>query len=183
MQKLYEIYNELIKLDMYNPKYFELYKDYLKLLIKLGTNSPVFNNDALIYKNGNCYSYALDLFNPKGISNEKLELGLHIGYLSNNISAYPDLNKYLYGLQKDLEILEIDSYGSCYDKENVHNGYKIAFFFSKNDFHFVRQNADNSWSHKIGFLNKIENFESLPLTLNNYEYVKTLEIVKPVIKK
>ena len=91
--------------------------------------------------------------------------------------------KYLYGLAKDFEELNIDSYEISSDLPNEHGGYKIAFYLSFNDFHFLRQNSDGSWSHKVGYLNRIDKFDTLPNIVNgNYELIKVLEIVKPKVR-
>ena len=61
--KIYGLYNEILKISMDSPKYFELYKEYIKLLILVSSNNPSFNDDVKKYINGDCYSYALDIFN------------------------------------------------------------------------------------------------------------------------
>ena len=181
--KIYGLYNEISKIPMNSPKYYELYKEYIKLLLLVSSNNPSFNDDAKRYVNGNCYSYALDIFNPEGISNVIMQLGLNIGYLSKNLVFKGTPEKYLYGLAKDFEELNIDSYETSVDLPNCHNGYKIAFYLSFNDFHFLRQNSDGSWSHKVGYLNRIDKLDTLPKTVNgNYELIRTLEIVKPKVR-
>ena len=181
--KIYGLYHEISKIPMDSPKYFELYKEYIKLLILVSSNNPSFNDDVKKYVNGNCYSYALDIFNPEGISNAILQLGLNVGYLSRNLVFKGTPEKYLYGLAKDFEELNIDSYETGVDLPNNHGGYKIAFYLSFNDFHFLRQNSDDSWSHKVGYLNRIDKFDTLPKTVNgNYELIRTLEIVKPKVR-
>ena len=112
-----------------------------------------------------------------------MQLGLNIGYLSKNLVFKGTPEKYLYGLAKDFEELNIDSYETSVDLPNCHNGYKIAFYLSFNDFHFLRQNSDGSWSHKVGYLNRIDKLDTLPKTVNgNYELIRTLEIVKPKVR-
>lgn len=181
--KIYGLYNEILKISMDSPKYFELYKEYIKLLILISSNNPSFNDDVKKYINGNCYSYALDIFNPEGISNVILQLGLNVGYLSRNLVYNGTKEKYLYGLAKDFEELNIDSYEISSDLPNEHGGYKIAFYLSFNDFHFLRQNSDGSWSHKVGYLNRLDKFDTLPNIVNgNYELIKVLEIVKPKVR-
>ena len=59
------------------------------------------------------------------------------------------------------------------------------------DYHFVRQNSDGSWSSKLGYEECIVKSDNPLNYLNdniydvstNYEYVKTLELVKPSIKR
>ena len=57
------------------------------------------------------------------------------------------------------------------------------YYLSFNDFHFLRQNSDGSWSHKVGYLNRLDKFDTLPNIVNgNYELIKVLEIVKPKVR-
>ena len=81
-------------------------------------------------------------------------------------------------------MLGIKWYKSGINKPNSHGGYKIAVYFSDDDFHFLRQNRDFSWSEKQGYTNRVLKVDD-PLCLSkiykNYKHVKTLEIVKPVI--
>lgn len=56
----------------------------------------------------------------------------NIGFMTN------DLDDNLYWLQKDLEKLEIGSYECTMLGDVKHGGYKISFFKSPHDFHFIR---------------------------------------------
>ena len=47
--KIYGHYNEILKIPMDSPKYFELYKEYIKLLILVSSNNPSFNDDVKKY--------------------------------------------------------------------------------------------------------------------------------------
>lgn len=47
--KIYGLYNEILKLPKDSPKYFELYKEYIKLLILVSSNNPSFNDDVKKY--------------------------------------------------------------------------------------------------------------------------------------
>ena len=181
LKELLLIYSQMLKTSD-NQKYFELYKMYLQLLVRLGTNKPEFEENQKKYTNGNCYSYALGLSNPEGVSNVIMQTGMNIGYVGGSLVTANDPKKYLYGIQKDFETLEIDFYDSSLDSENKHNGYKIAFYVSSTDFHFIRQNVDGSWSHKVGYLKIIEKLNTPSDTIEDYKHIKTLEIVKPVIK-
>ena len=181
LKELLLIYSQMLKTSD-ERKYFELCKMYLQLLVKLGTNNPVFEENKEKYTNGNCYSYALGLSNPKFVNNNFLQTGMSIGYVGGSLVSSNNPGKYLYGIQKDFETLEIDFYDSITGEENKHGGYKIAFYVSPEDFHFIRQNADGSWSHKVGYSKIIERVNEPGENLNDYKYVKTLEIVKPVLK-
>lgn len=181
LKELLLIYSQMLKTSD-NRKYYELYKMYLQLLVKLGTNKPVFEENPKKYTNGNCYSYALGLSNPEGVSNVIMQTGMNIGYVGGNLVTSNEPKKYLYGIQKDFETLEVDFYDSAIGEENKHGGYKIAFYVSPKDFHFIRQNIDGSWSHKVGYSKVIEKVYEPSETFEGYKRVKTLEIVKPVLK-
>lgn len=181
LKELLLIYSQMLK-TCDERKYFELYKMYLQLLVKLSTNKPVFEENQKKYTNGNCYSYALGLSNPDGVSNVIMQTGMNIGYVGGSLVTSNDPEKYLYGIQKDFETLEVDFYDSAIGEENKHGGYKIAFYVSPKDFHFIRQNIDGSWSHKVGYSKVIKMVNEPGETFEGYKRVKTLEIVKPVLK-
>ena len=56
-------------------------------------------------------------------------------------------------IKRDCSALSINAFGCDYDSKLHENESKIALTYSKadNDFHFLRQNADGSWSHKPGW--------------------------------
>ena len=60
LRKLNEEGNEYKGSDIY-----KLYRDYLKLSMKLSFNNPSFEMDKSKYPYGNCYSYALGLRCPE----------------------------------------------------------------------------------------------------------------------
>ena len=67
---------------------------------------------------------------------------------------------------------------------NEHGGYKISLYESSDDFHFIRQNEDGTWSHKLGYSDLVERIDNPSKYLfDEYECIKTLEIVKPVLRK
>ncbi len=183
-KKLFTEFDHMCSLDV-----LDLYREYLKLSVKLGTNSPVFDEKFGKYAHCNCYCYALGITAPyefvKRYEYKEIDdLSHNLGFMDDRFRYSLDLDMNLSGLQSDLELLGIDSYETTMLHEPSHNGYKIAFFKAYDDFHFIRQNSDGSWSHKLGYTPKIERIE-MPQerVLGRYNYVKTLEIVKPVIRK
>ena len=48
--KIYGLYNEILKIPMDRPKYFDLYKEYIKLLILVSSNILVLMMMKKIYK-------------------------------------------------------------------------------------------------------------------------------------
>lgn len=190
-RKLILVYSRLITRigTISSAEVYELYREYLKLSVKLSTNSPLFDEKEGKYNNCNCYCYALGITAPdifaKTFEYKEIDDFCHnIGFMTNEMHSSSDLDDNLYWLQKDLEKLEIDSYECTMLGDAKHGGYKIAFFKSPYDFHFIRQNIDGIWSHKLGYTPTIEKVE-MPQerVLGRYNYVKTLEIVKPVIWK
>ena len=188
-RKLILVYYKLISQigSIGSAEVYELYREYLKLSVKLGTNQPLFDEKEGKYDNCNCYCYALgitapDIFAKTFEYKEIDEFGHNIGFMTNEMHCSINLDDNLYYLQSDLEKLEIDSYECTMFCDTHHGGYKIAFFKSPHDFHFIRQNIDGTWSHKLGYTPVIERIE-MPQerVLGKYNYIKTLEIVKPVI--
>lgn len=190
-----KVYSELMKLylrikssdSLSEGEVLKIYRDYLKLSIKLGTNKPLFIEDKESYNSGNCYCYAMGFNSPKIIGEKYYDscnrsLRHDVGFISE-LPYSNDRKSIISALESDLEWLGIAFYECEPDSENIHGGYKIALYKSYFDFHFLRENSDKTWSHKLGYSNRIESFDTLPLIVNrNYDYVKTLEIVKPVVK-
>ena len=50
------------------------------------------------------------------------------------------------------------------------------------DFHFIRQNIDKKWSHKLGYSETID-IVTPKYNVLEYTNVGTIEIVKPVIRE
>ena len=209
--KITEVFMELSELlakedltkSIANKEIRRLYREYLKLYVKICRMIPEYE-EGRFKGNINCYFYALDLPLPNVFS-ESFESITNLPFCTNlgEISALKyfrhrflvptstDLLDYVY---TDLDTLKINAYDSAINLPIRHNGYKIAIFFENNkrrDYHFVRQNSDGSWSSKIGYeelIVKSDNpFDYLNDNLfdikTNYEYVKTLELVKPSIKR
>ena len=179
-----------------NKDILNLYKNYLELLIKYQEAIPCLENDYKL-KNVSCYLYALGLNIPSIFKSVYETLtSWQFGVDPGEISGY---NAFVEGWTKeelmerlyaDLDTLKIKAYPSTIIAMPKHNGYKIACFLDKDgkDFHFARQNQNGIWSQKIGFNKKIyiDNDPTAFLHLSkdyNYELIKTLEIVKPSLKK
>lgn len=165
------------KLDL-----LKLYRDFVKEYIKVSKKIPDFYKDKHFYLNGNCYCYALmiptpDIFNDSYNSKSKFAFSHDVGFLAGNEYSN-DVGDCITNLKDDLEFLDISYYDSDIDEETKHNGYKIAFYKSPDDFHFLRENKDGTWSHKLGYDGKIVRVIPDDIILGNYKYVKTLELVK-----
>lgn len=183
--------------NMSSTDVYKLYIKYLKESIKFGTNKLSFNEDINKYRFANCYAYALGLQCSK------------ISAIFLNLYEYKEIEKFYYNtgftltseeraklfpirrtIAQDIELMMMDfknlgikSYESDINAKVEHDGYKIAIYEYFNDYHFVRQNFDGSWSHKLGYSNKFVQIDNPPKEiLHKYSYVKTIEIVKPVIQ-
>ena len=186
-----------------NQEIRRLYREYLKLYVKICRMIPEYEEGR--YKgNINCYFYALDLSLPYVFS-ESFERITNLPFCTNlgEISALkyfrknfivPTASNLLDYVYTDLDTLKIKAYDSAINLPIRHNGYKIAIFMENNkrkDYHFARQNSDGSWSSKIGYEEVIVKSDNPLDYLNDnlygiktdYEYVKTLELVKPSIKR
>ena len=195
--------NEELTKSVANKEIRRLYREYIKLYVKISRMIPDYD-EGKFKGNINCYFYALDLSLPNVFS-ESFERITNLPFCTNlgEISALKyfrenfivptpaDLLDYVY---TDLDTLKIKVYNSAINLPIRHNGYKIVIFMENNkrrDYHFVRQNSDGSWSSKIGYeelIVKSDNpFDYLNDNLfdikTDYEYVKTLELVKPSIKR
>lgn len=164
---------------------YKLYRQYLKLSMKISTNKPKYNSDKTSYPYGNCYSYALGFHCPEEfakIFDEKCAIAFpfNIGLMNSFFTSYDKLSS---DLDSDLDSLDIKHYDIDYDEPCSHGGYKISLYETDDDFHFIRENSDGSWSHKIGFDGEVSKVKPSKYLLGYYEYIKTMEIVKPVVRE
>lgn len=171
---------------------YELYIRYLKLYMLLPIKSPEFDKNNPLYFNGNCYCYALMLPIPEEFYNAymnayadidfPLSLRHDVGFISKKeFSLKP--SKLLDNLKRDLDYLDIDYYETDIGSMNNHGGYKISLYCNPfEDFHFIREDSDGKWSHKLGYAGSIERINPSE-RIYNYNLVTTYEIVKPGVRK
>lgn len=187
--KIMNIYKYLyLHRKLSSAEILKLYIEYLKLSVCLGTNSPVFEENLKKYNHTNCYCYALGIDYPRLFFERYLYAEIdsfyhELGFISRCSKPYV-ISKKIENLYKDLETLNIRFYETDIDSQTKHDGYKIAFYNCDNscDFHFFRQNIDGSWSEKQGYSSRFFKVSKLEPVVGNYKLVKTLEIVKPIIK-
>ena len=180
---------------------YDLYRYYLKLYV-LYTGNKVLSSDTWSSQN-NCYFYALNLPTPIIFPNIYNEMFLDSFYCDlgviSNLEVLEDkdftLDNFLKYIYSDLDALNIKYYPSTINSELKHDGYKIAIFFDEynKDYHIIRQNNDGLWSQKYGQMDIISVSDNPLNFLNNplyntrrkpkYEYIQTLELVKPTIKR
>lgn len=186
--KIISIYRKLIfERNINIDKIIELYIEYLKLSVRLGTNNPTFHENSNKYRYTNCYCYALGLTYPKLFHDMYYDIEIedfihNLGFISQKPFPWWDIDKELDNLYSDLEVLNIKFYETNIYSENKHGGYKIALYKAPSDIHFLRQNADGTWSEKQGYTPRIVQMDEPRPIEKHYQLVKTLEIVKPVIK-
>ena len=185
--KIINIYKQLIlHKEMSTTEIKNLYIEYLKLCVCLGTNNPVFLEDFNKYEGVNCYCYALGLYLPKLFIDRYLYaspdyISHSIGFISKSKYMKTD-DEIITNLYKDLNVLNIKFYETDIHSENKHGGYKIALYNAPYDFHFIRQNSNGLWSEKQGYSRRFVEMEEPRPIGKSYKLIKTLEIVKPTIK-
>ena len=173
----------------------KIYLQALKELIKLGTNNLIFQTDLKKYYLGNCYTYALGLPSLTYLIKKYCELEIsdvfpfNLGFM-NQKSYYLNgngINTVLNAFKSDCDSLNIKVYETNVKADDIHGGYKIALFYycNKNnqDFHFIRQNQNGTWSDKQGYFLPPRLLPSFNEYYKGYDFLGTFEIVKPVIRQ
>lgn len=173
----------------------KLYLRYLRASLRLSTNNPLYGDD-ISYPYENCYMYALGLKGHRLFSllwqKFKIDvLSSNVGFTTNESrKSVRTKEKLLERLYTDCEELKIEVYDSDIDSEPRHGGFKVTVYMCKvfdqtlngYDFHFIRQNSDGIWSEKFGRDGEIRRIGNIRDKFP-YEIVKTVEIVKPVIRE
>ena len=52
---------------------------------------------------------------------------------------------------QDMDLLDVDIRISTVDEPLQADEWKIAIYYSDHDYHFMRQDRDGTWSHKVGY--------------------------------
>lgn len=198
--KINMIYKELDEIPHISSihtyeKFIALYSEYLKILVQIQNPIPDVKDDNLLYS-GCCYLYAMAFLIPKKFEEKFQQIfrsffPVDVGDISGCDLSDPiaDTNSLLERLYSDLDYLKIKWYESDINKPIVHNGYKIAVFFENGyedpDYHFMRQTKSGIWHHQGGYFETpLETTTPIQDNKNDgYEYVKTIEIVKPTLQR
>lgn len=183
--KLIEFYSKMFTSGYMNDiDLLKMYREFLKDYIRICKSNPSYDKDSKwkLYREGNCYCYSLMIPTPEVfISNYRCKSGYDfshdIGFISGKEYS-DDIDVCYDNLRSDLDFLGINYYDSDIDSSNKHDGYKIAFYKSIDDFHFLRQNNDGTWSHKKGYDQIIERINPEDTLFDDFKLIKTLEIVK-----
>ena len=136
MSEFDKVRNEIFKifrklndesLSLKGSDIYKLYRDYLKLSMKLSFNNPSFDMDKSCYPYGNCYSYALGLKCPEIFArmfDEKciMFFPYNIGLMHTFFTSY---DRCEFDLESDLDSLGIKHFDVDYEDPCEHGGYKI----------------------------------------------------------
>ena len=129
---------------------------YRQFQISLMKQSFIENSKVICYepenwekfsKKTNCFTYAL---NMKNRFDSKV-VGTMGNFKDIFLSSSLSLSEAITLEKEKLDVLNIE-YRSSYFEEEVPDGYyKVIFFITTKDFHWVRQDEDGTWSHKLGW--------------------------------
>ncbi len=159
---------------------------YKAILNSIGTYPPVFTTDYSIYRN--CYSHALNcMFEDRDFTTYSPGA---ICAIFNGSDSFNENNYYFREdlliklLKRDCAVLSINAYSCNFDAKTAENAYKIAIAYSKsdNDFHFLRSNADGSWSHKPGFGNIFHRCKSEIINYRGEQFINLYGVPYQVIE-
>jgi len=195
-KELLKIYRELLKKHVDGVCVLDLYVEYLKLCLKMDYKNPHYSKFAPGFTYGNCYTYALDfkvpsIFRDIYILTNKRDIYYDVGFIScpvhdTYVTSRSKLIEYFY---QDCDYLKICVFECGYKDNPSHGGYKIHMFIDPKteigksyDFHFVRENVGGILSDKNGCNGEIERIYTMDTITKHYDYVKTLEIVKPNVR-
>lgn len=96
----------------------------------------------------NCFTYALNI--KSGIIEKEL-----VGVFGKLVGLHPKNNIYLneiYAILFDtLKVCGISFRKSYFEERVPYGWHKVAIYLSTEDIHWLRQDDDGSWSHKLGW--------------------------------
>ncbi|MBQ8844806.1 MAG: hypothetical protein IJ008_02190 [Clostridia bacterium] len=135
------------------------------------TISPcIKRNDPMLRCNYNCYGYVFGLtgeqyqdINQQGVWN--------LGFTDQTfgfVERFGNPNVVRYLLKNDFKKLKLKLYESNENEKLNQGEIKFALYSCEQDFHFVRQDADGTWSHKMGWNCVEEKFETENGKLKKY---------------
>jgi hypothetical protein len=174
---------------------YRLYRRFLKIYVNFAIREPKFKNNDLLHVSHNCYFYALDFVTPelflRAINSINTDFLTPVGIMKyTDDEENLNCGKLIENLYQDFDALKMDVYDSEFKSLPKYGGNKIAVYYYDDgfysDYHFIRQNADGSWSTKFGYLLNPQRCmpkEHLRYGELKYEHIKTLELVKPSQKK
>ncbi len=129
-----------------------LFKDYFKSQKYPFEFSLEGWKDEDVVENTNCYRYAFNMQWRDDDRRVMAFLGWSYGKLHEHVTGPAAFGRF----EIDLKRMGFKFQETTDAKSLPKRGYKIALFVYESDFHFARQNADGSWSHKEGFGAEVE---------------------------
>lgn len=166
------------------------YLEYLKIEMLLRRSIPSYGKDRYSYHKGNCYSYALGLPTPfliwfSMVFNCDYGFSAKPGFsVDKEYYSWRNTEALITGLYQDCDSLGIEVYDSSLEEQNSHGGYKIALYNGNADFHFMRQDDDGLWSHKLGYRAPVKRVKP-EIVYGEGEHQlqlkKVVEVVKPTL--
>ncbi len=127
----------------------------------------------------NCYAHALNcnyedrdfsMYTPGAIYAD-----FNGGDFLDSTEYFFDYDLFIKLIKRDCSAISITASECSFDMKLREKSSKIVLTYSKkdNDFHFLRQNIDGTWSHKPGFGNRIKRVKS---EIIQYNGEKSIEI-------
>lgn len=141
------ILNKMYNIDINNRK--KAFQNSMKqertggIMTEKIISMPIGFNPSKWSRKTNCYMYAINY--------QKDNKPRDVGELSGNlIKDYYTIDEIKERLFKDMKMLNIEIKKATYEDECLENGWKIALFYREEDgdFHFLREDYHNRWSHK-----------------------------------
>lgn len=133
------------------------------------------------YKFGfNCYAYAMRFPIEYSLSERYFHAYYRPGFLTTRSLEIPDPQTLIELFNADCDALGLRHEPARLDDPVEPDSYKIEIFYSRaeNDFHFLRQNDDGSWSSKRSW-EKIPHIEKYPeLDILSYIPIEVQRISK-----
>ena len=144
----------------------------------IGTYPPTFSVDYSPFRN--CYAHALNcnyedrdfsIYSPGAIYAD-----FNGSEIFNDEEYFFDYNLFIKLVKRDCSVLSITASTCSFDSKLREQSFKIALTYSRtdNDFHFLRQNADGSWSHKPGYGNLFKRIKSEIIPYNGERSIDIL---------
>jgi len=154
---------------------YEEFIQQVKDTISIQPIPPQYNPSEWRAKRFNCYAYALQAC--MNLTRYDIVPGFIAGY-----SDYiPTKECTLQYFKEDCEALGLEVVTSDLKEQVSANEYKIAVYLNEGrDFHFIRQDSDGKWSHKVGWKGDIEYLDQADLVKDQdgCKFIKIFKVSK-----
>ncbi len=134
---------------------------------------PHYNSDFEFYNLShyfNCYAYAMQF---RCLYVQKYWPGFLSSSIPNKYNEKSIVDSFL----KDCIMLELDFDFDKMKKQLYNDAYRVGIMWGKyeEDFHFIRENIDGTWSHMLGLGGSVERIFN-PFEIDDYYLLKTVKI-------